>query len=467
MSEPAREQLSRRNLGLFAVSCFLLGLAGSFFYFDWQSHRDGKGGRSVHETAGIVPTATSAAPDSGRSDAAETVDDVTESRRNALVQAAEVASPSVVSLVVYTPSWMTASSHDLFDELFSIPSPGKTVRPGLTASIGSGFIVDESGVILTNEHVVRNGEQILVNLTDGRTVEAQLVGADTAYDLAVLKMDPGDVALPTARIGDSDDLMVGEWSIAIGNPFGSYLYDKQHTVTVGVISALHRDVKDTSGRQSVYQPIYKDMIQTDAAINPGNSGGPLVNGLGSVIGVNTFIFTQGGGSLGIGFAIPINTAVRAAREIIQFGRVRHVNLGIYVEPISAAYAATMRVANRRGLVVRQLDAGSPGAEAGLQLADIIRAIDGTPVTSVFEARRKIFGVQVEIPALHDRAVGRHAEIPVCATADDLEGRRGMIPRYTREPMRSRFQIRDASRSGWRSSSRTCRRWKTPESHRPR
>src|SRR5690606_31015619 len=233
------------------------------------------------------------------------LDPITIDRRNALVRAAEIASPSVVSLVVYTPSWVAVSSRELLQDLFDFPIPGRTLRPGLAASIGSGLIVDDSGIILTNEHVVRNAEQILINIPDGRTVEAKVVGFDTAYDLAVLKMDPGDTPLPEARIGNSDDLMVGEWAIAIGNPFGSYLYDKQHTVTVGVISALHRDVKDTRGSRSPYQPIYKDMIQTDAAINPGNSGGPLVNSRGEVIGLNTFIFTQGGGSLGIGFAIPI------------------------------------------------------------------------------------------------------------------------------------------------------------------
>lgn len=350
------------------------------------------------------------------------MDPITTGRRNALVQASEIASPSVVSLVVYTPSWVAVSSRELLQDLFDFPIPGRTLRPGLAASIGSGLIVDSSGIILTNEHVVRNAEQILINLPDGRTVDARVVGFDTAYDLAVLKMDPGETALPAARIGNSDDLMVGEWSIAIGNPFGSYLYDKQHTVTVGVISALHRDVKDTRGSQSPYQPIYKDMIQTDAAINPGNSGGPLVNSSGEVIGLNTFIFTQGGGSLGIGFAIPINIAVRAAREIIQYGHVRHVNLGIYVEALSAAYAAAFRTNDRRGLVIRQLDAGSPGSEAGLKIWDIIREIDGSLVTNYPEAQRKIFGVQVG-DTLHftvERS-GELFEIPVLATADDVEG----------------------------------------------
>jgi serine protease Do len=413
---------SNRNVILFAALFFLLGLAGSFLYFQTK----GSEPRTVSETgraeveAERSPSgpAAESIPLSGEEAA---LDPIMIDRRNALVRASEIASPSVVSLVVYTPSWVAVSSRELLQDLFDFPIPGRTLRPGLAASIGSGLIVDDSGIILTNEHVVRNAEQILINIPDGRTVEAQIVGFDAAYDLAVLKMDPGDTPLPEARIGNSDDLMVGEWAIAIGNPFGSYLYDKQHTVTVGVISALHRDVKDTRGSRSPYQPIYKDMIQTDAAINPGNSGGPLVNSRGEVIGLNTFIFTQGGGSLGIGFAIPINTAVRAAREIIQFGHVRHVNLGIYVDPMSAAYAATLGTSDRRGLVIRQLDAGSPGAEAGLEIWDIIRKIDGALVTNYPEAQRRIFGVQVG-DTLHftvERS-GALIDVPVLATADAVE-----------------------------------------------
>ena len=411
-----------RNVVFFAASFFALGLAGSYAYFGWRAQQ-------AEEASGPASTAPrarlQAAPADSEAAAPSRYDSITESRRNALVVASEIASPSVVSLVVYTPSWVAVSSREFFQNLFDLPLPGRTLRPGLAASIGSGFLVDPSGVILTNEHVVRNAEQILVNLTDGRSVQAQLVGSDPAYDLAVLKIDPGGTELPAAQIGDSDDLMVGEWSIAIGNPFGSYLYDQQHTVTVGVISALHRDVKTMRGQQNPYQPIYKDMIQTDAAINPGNSGGPLVNSRGQVIGVNTFIFTQGGGSLGIGFAMPINTAVRTAREIIQYGHVRHVNLGIRVEPISAARAATLRIPDRRGLLVMQLDTGSPGAEAGVQLMDIIRGINGTPVTNVYEAQRKIFGVQVgDTLRFTVERSGELLEIPVRATADDVDGGEG-------------------------------------------
>src|SRR6185503_20605629 len=173
-------------------------------------------------------------------------------------------------------------------------------------------IVDRSGIVLTNEHVVRNAEDIQVTLPDGRQMPGKLLGASAIYDLAVVRIQ-GD-RLPAATMGNSDDLLVGEWAIAIGNPFGYLLNDPQPSVSVGVISATHRDVKSSATETGVY----KDMIQTDASINPGNSGGPLINGDGEVIGINTFIFTQSGGSIGLGFAIPINMARRVMDEVSRY-----------------------------------------------------------------------------------------------------------------------------------------------------
>jgi serine protease Do len=193
-----------------------------------------------------------------------------------------------------------------------------------------------------------------------------------------------------APLGDSDHLVVGEWAIAIGNPFGFLLNDTQPTVTAGVVSATHRDVKSEATANSVY----KNMIQTDAAINPGNSGGPLVNGDGEVVGINTFIFTQGGGSLGIGFAIPINLARRILDEIQRYGRVRAAWPGMQVQPVTPYLARRLGYSDLGGLVVTRVEAGGPAARAGLQVGDRIRKVNGREVNSVDDAQRGIYGAAV-------------------------------------------------------------------------
>jgi serine protease Do len=237
------------------------------------------------------------------------------------------------------------------------------------------------------------------------------VGYDPNYDLAVIKVDGG--GLPTAEVGDSDDLVVGEWAIAIGNPFGFSYEDRQPTVTVGVISALHRDVKGDAQEQA----IYKDMIQTDAAINPGNSGGALVNALGQVVGINTFILTPSGGSIGIGFAIPVNTAVQVARDLIKFGQRRAVWIGIDAVTIAPLVAQQLGFSTNRGLLVRSLDAGSPAERAGIQLGDFIVQINGREVSNRDQAGRAVFGAQPGETVLFTiLRGGRQLEVPVRVTA---------------------------------------------------
>jgi serine protease Do len=230
-------------------------------------------------------------------------------------------------------------------------------------NMGSGFIIDDQGHILTNEHVVENATEIVVNLADGRQFKAELLGSDPALDLALLKIDGKD--LPFAPLGDSDDLIIGEWAIAIGNPYGYILKDTRPSVTAGVISAIGRNFDPRQGR------IYRNMIQTDAAINPGNSGGPLVNSIGNVIGINTFIFTETGGSLGVGFAIPINTAKRMLDEIITYGEVRPFWTGIHIQSLSPLIAQSLGYDSTDGVLVSQLDSASPARAAGLRVGDII------------------------------------------------------------------------------------------------
>jgi serine protease Do len=384
---------------LLPLLLFLAGIAvGGVIWLVLQS-RGGSG-----ETGSETVTSPVSTPASGRPDSSSPgeltpsrvpeeippslrVDSITEGRRNAVVRAAETVGPSVVSISViqsrYVRAPVPADPFGFFDRYL----PGTVYRERVP-SLGSGFLIDRAGVILTNEHVVHAAEQVKVTLTDGRTFDAEIIGSDPNYDLAVLRIEGQD--LPVAPLGDSDDILVGEWAIAIGNPFGFLLNDYQPSVTVGVISAYHRDIKPSTGTSG----IYKDMIQTDAAINPGNSGGPLVNGEGKVIGINTFIFTESGGSLGIGFAIPIEVAVRVVREILQFGAVRQVWTGIAVRPISPYIAAYYNITNTRGLLVWELEEGSPADRAGVEVGDIIRKVNGEEVWTREQASRLIFGAAV-------------------------------------------------------------------------
>ncbi|MEK7330988.1 MAG: trypsin-like peptidase domain-containing protein [Candidatus Eisenbacteria bacterium] len=311
------------------------------------------------------------------------------SRRTAIVAAAERVSPAVVSVSVIATRVVRADPfqgmfRDEFFERFFPPTEYRQRTPGL----GSGVIVDASGLVLTNEHVTRDAEEIKVTLTDGRQFAARLLGASDLYDLAALKIDGRD--LPVGPLGDSDRLMVGEWAIAIGNPFGYLLNDAQPSVTAGVISATHRDIKSGASGTGVY----KNMIQTDAAINPGNSGGPLVNADGEVIGINAFIFTQSGGSIGLGFAIPINLAKRVLQEIRTYGRVRQAYPGMNLQPLTPELAQRLGFGDASGLVVTRVDPDGPAARAGVKVGDRVRKVNGVVVNTVDDAQRGIYGASV-------------------------------------------------------------------------
>ena len=318
---------------------------------------------------------------------------VDKSRDNAIVRASRIAGPAVVSVSVIQTvvarggPFFGPSGNDFFGQFFGDLFPYQEYKERVP-SLGSGFIISENGYVLTNEHVVHNGDQIKVTLPDGRQFDGKLVGSDPNYDLAVLKI--GAKGLPTEVLGNSDDIMVGEWAIAIGNPFGFLLNDPSPSVTAGVISALKRDVRSTGMEGG----IYKDMIQTDAAINPGNSGGPLVNGSGEVVGVNTFIFTQSGGSLGMGFAIPINVAKKVVPDIIKYGAVRQAWVGISVQDITPYVASHLGITDTKGVIVARLEQGSPADKAGVKAGDIIRKVQGRQITNATDAQRSIFGAGI-------------------------------------------------------------------------
>jgi serine protease Do len=281
-------------------------------------------------------------------------DPVAASRRTALVEAAEKLSPSVVSITVYSRRRPEAQSP--FD-FFFIPQGHEELVP----AFGTGFIIRPEGVILTNQHVVSGAERIIVTLPDGTDLEGKLLGEDAVSDIAVVRVDRS--GLPTVTVGRSSDLMIGEWAIALGNPFAYLLGNAEPTVTAGVVSATGRNIlpnRDQTG-------LYLDMIQTDAPINPGNSGGPLANALGEVVGVNSSIFTQSGGSIGLGFAIPIERALRVADEIIRKGTVRHAWVGFEV-------AAADRLEDWKtqgGVLVVSVARAGPADAAGIRPGEVL------------------------------------------------------------------------------------------------
>jgi serine protease Do len=285
--------------------------------------------------------------------------DLARSRRTAIVTAAGRVAPAVVSVNVLRRE--REFPQDPFDRFFMPRGYEQTIE-----AYGSGFIVSADGVVITNQHVTQGAEQIVVTMRDGRDFPAKVLGEDPLTDIAIVKLDGAEV--PTAPIGKSSDLMIGEWVLAFGNPFAYLLGNSEPTVTAGVVSAVGRNLLPSEGQSG----IYVGMIQTDAAINPGNSGGPLANALGEVVGVNSSIFTSSGGSVGIGFAIPIERALRVADELRRFGRVRRAWVGLEV-----AGADELRGWKRAGgLAVTEVAASGPAARAGLARGDVLISARG-------------------------------------------------------------------------------------------
>ncbi len=320
-------------------------------------------------------------------------DQIAAVRSGAIVQATRRVSPAVVSItalrtqLVRDNQWLI---HQWMNRYFRSRRTPKLYREQKYSISGSGVIVNPDGYIVTNEHVISDADEIIVTISDGTEMRAAIIGSAPEFDLALLKIEALD--LPYAIVGDSDSLMIGEWVIAIGSPFGYLLNDTQPTVTVGVISALGRDVKSDP---ETSEAVFKNMIQTDAAINPGNSGGPLVSSGGEVIGINTFIFSTGDGSnLGMGFAIPINAAKMVIAEITKYGYVRSVWTGLEVRQVTQEMAERLNLAVTTGLFVERIVAGSPAEKAGMKTGDVIIEVNGAKITDTDQANRKIFGLRV-------------------------------------------------------------------------
>ncbi|MNK34793.1 putative periplasmic serine endoprotease DegP-like precursor [compost metagenome] len=232
-------------------------------------------------------------------------------------------------------------------------------------SQGSGFIVDPSGIIMTNAHVVKDAKEVTVKLTDRREYRAKVLGADAKTDIAVLKIDAKN--LPVLALGNTKDLKVGEWVLAIGSPFGF-----ENTVTAGVVSAKGRSLPDDS---------YVPFIQTDVAVNPGNSGGPLLNARGEVVGINSQIYSRSGGYQGVSFAIPIDVAVQVKDQIVATGKATHARLGVAVQEVNQAFADSFKLDKPEGALVSNIEKGGPGDHAGLKAGDVIRKVDGQAIVS--------------------------------------------------------------------------------------
>ncbi|MCE2438933.1 MAG: trypsin-like peptidase domain-containing protein [Candidatus Latescibacteria bacterium] len=304
------------------------------------------------------------------------------SRKNAIVRAVERVAPSVVGVTTVTlERYDVRYAHPFFD-FFSYRGTVHEKRPG----IGSGVVIRSDGYILTNYHVVEGAREITVTFSDGRSFKVQDtrkdVMVDPGEDLAVIRVNATDLDVPD--LGDSEDVIIGEWAIAIGNPFGLLIEDPQPTVTAGVVSAVNRNLRmqqDEGGHS------YSNMIQTDASINPGNSGGPLVNGVGQVIGINTFIFTKSGGSLGIGFAIPIIRAKKIADRLIA-GGVQEFWAGFELHPkLTRGLANALGLYTHRAVLITGVADNSPASRAKLNPGDLIIAINGNPVRSAEDVDR--------------------------------------------------------------------------------
>jgi serine protease Do len=265
---------------------------------------------------------------------------------------------------------------EFFDEYFGKQNPGESNPSHKVQSLGSGFVVDAAeGIVVTNNHVIADADEIEVNFNDGSKLKATLVGKDTKTDLAVLKVDPKKHKLIAVKFGDSSKTRIGDWVMAIGNPFGL-----GGTVTVGIVSARNRDIN--SGP-------YDNFIQTDAAINRGNSGGPLFDMYGQVIGINTAIISPTGGSIGIGFAIPAELASGVIAQLRQFGETRRGWLGVRIQPVTDDIAESLGMTSSRGALVAGIIDGGPVANGSILAGDVITRFDGKDVNNVKDLPRVV------------------------------------------------------------------------------
>ncbi|HXQ31513.1 MAG TPA: DegQ family serine endoprotease [Steroidobacteraceae bacterium] len=324
------------------------------------------------------------------------------------------ASPSVVNVATRGTVTERGQRNPLLEDpffrrFFDVPDQGPRQRQFQSA--GSGVVVDaKQGLIVTNAHVVENATEITVTTIDGRDYKATVVGSDSASDVAVVKVK--DAKLAEIPLGDSSKAEVGDFVLAIGNPFGL-----QHTVTYGIVSAL--------GRSGINPDGYEDFIQTDASINPGNSGGALINLKGELIGINSAILSRSGGNIGIGFAIPSNMVRSVMDQLVKYGEVKRGILGVNIVTLTPDIADSMGSKDAQGALVSQVVEGSAAEKAGIKAGDIITAVNGQPVKSAAELRNHIglmrVGESVDLAVLRDGQAKRVAAVVQARSGDADEG----------------------------------------------
>ena len=305
-------------------------------------------------------------------------DEISKSRETAITRAIEKVGPAVASINV--EQHISSVSYDPF---FGFMYP-REIYP--MKSSGSGVVISPDGFVMTNHHVIENADKVTVTLSGGDEYEAEIIGSDETSDLALIKLSGSD--FPYAELANSDDLLIGEWVIALGNPFELFSISNKPSASVGIISATNMDFgMQKSGK------VLQDMIQTDAAINPGNSGGPLVNAMGQVIGINTFIFTDYEhfrGSVGIGFAIPINSARRIAEELRMTGEIdRGYSTGLIVQSVTRSISRYLDIPFVKGVIIVEVNQGSPADMTGLEPGDVILTVIGEDVNKPSDIRTVI------------------------------------------------------------------------------
>jgi len=304
-------------------------------------------------------------------------DEISRSRRNIITETVKQVSPAVVGINVIEIREYKDPFFSLFDDPFFqryFGSRGTYNRE--VKGLGSGYLISSDGYIVTNDHVAGNATKITITLTDGRTFDAKVIGSDNASDICLLKID-GD-NLPFVELGNSDDIIIGEWVIALGNPFGLFELNDKPTVTVGVISATGMNL------DAINERYYLNMIQTDAAINGGNSGGPLVNSVGEVIGMNTLIFTAGNnnGSIGLGFAIPVNKIKRIIEELKEKGSIdRNFEIGMRIQTIDEGIAKYYHLTSTKGVIVTKVYPNTPAEKGDIEVGDIIVEVEGFKINN--------------------------------------------------------------------------------------
>ncbi len=290
---------------------------------------------------------------------------ISNSRENIITNTVKNVSSAIVGINVTE----TRYYRDPFSFFFENRVYEKQI-PGL----GSGAIISSDGYIITNDHVAGNANEIIITMTDGTEYNAELVGTDKSSDIALLKIEANN--LPFLKFGNSDDILIGEWAIALGNPFGLFELNDQPTVTVGVVSALGMNLGVIKERY------YLNMIQTDASINSGNSGGPLVNSIAEMIGMNTIIWTEGAGSVGVGFSIPINTIKDIIKELKLNGKVnRDFWTGISIHSIDRGIAKYYNLSNTFGVIITKVERRSPASKVGLEVGDVILEVNDAKVNN--------------------------------------------------------------------------------------